>query len=1038
MAFSNNLLFSLLFFAAFSVYLFFGIYIIHRNIKTNQGIAFLAVCIALCFWSFGFSMANFAADMESCLFWRRVSALGWGSIYSLLLHYLLLLTECRLPQKHRQLYSLLYLPALISVFAFSISNEITAVQYNLVKVNYGWVNVAVQNGLTIFFDIYYVGYILACLAVVWNWKRRSTDKLVQKQARIIFISIAAALVLGSLTDVIFNTTLAEPLPQMAPLFILIPVYAIYYCMKHYSLMLEAGDEKADLILDEETRSRLHSYVAIAYIAGGLLSFMAYFFNYYLVNDEQRLRSTIYTSGLLVILGLIIVFAKLLKDVKVRYTIVLMTILVSIPLITLSFTQFAAITVWAFPLVLIIPSLVLDSQRPLFLISSVAILTQLLVWINAPIEAVPIDQFDFILRIGTIIIALWIGAFVNKTYLERLRKNNAQYEFHKLISEISFDFVGINQENMDEKYNNLLNKTGRYFGADRAYVFLIDQAAGRMSHSHAWWNESVSSRYQGLENASLDTFPWIAQKLNSSKLVYIEEVDKLPREAEAEKIQLTKQGVQSVVIVAIEENEELLGLVGLDYLQAPYNSWTSYDVDLLKIIANLLADGIIKIRAEKKIGRMAYYDNLTGLANKVLFNNRLDEAINLCRTNNEYLGVVFLDLDSFKIVNDTMGHSGGDTILKGVARALEQCLASKGMVARFGGDEFLIMVNCLTDTKNIVKVVDSIMEIFKQPFDVNGQEFYITVSAGVAIYPFDGEDAETLVKNADIAMYTAKAMGKNQYKLCTAEIKEEVKKNIQLSNNLYKALERNELTVHYQPQISLPAGEIVGFEALARWNHPQLGMILPGVFIPLAEMNGTIDSIGNWVLYTAICQNKKWHDMGYTHLRMAVNLSIVQVNNPRFVDNVEQMLKEVGLDPKYLELEVTESIATKEAGHIVITINKLKQLGISISIDDFGTEYSSFNWLKMLPINRIKIDRQFIQGIENSEKDQAITKIIINLAKSLSIDVLAEGVETMPQLEFLNQKLCDEVQGFYYYRPMPAEEAEKILADEKTIDACKCE
>jgi predicted signal transduction protein with EAL and GGDEF domain len=292
--------------------------------------------------------------------------------------------------------------------------------------------------------------------------------------------------------------------------------------------------------------------------------------------------------------------------------------------------------------------------------------------------------------------------------------------------------------------------------------------------------------------------------------------------------------------------------------------------------------------------------------------------------------------------------------------MEQQLRKTDTVARFGGDEFLVLVNNLAYNEDIIKVVENLIEVFEHPFNVNGQEFYITCSAGVAVYPFDGEDAETLVKNADIAMYIAKSRGKNQYALCTEDMKDEVKQNIKLSNCLYRVQERDELSLYYQPQVKLNTGQIIGLEALLRWKHPEMGMIHPSTFIPLAETNGTINSIGEWVLKTAARQNRLWQDKGYPHLRMAVNLSIVQFNNPSLVANVERILQETDLNPKYLELEITESVATKESTNIVDTLNRLKQLGVSISIDDFGTEYSSLNRLKELPIDRIKIDMQFVK------------------------------------------------------------------------------
>lgn len=278
------------------------------------------------------------------------------------------------------------------------------------------------------------------------------------------------------------------------------------------------------------------------------------------------------------------------------------------------------------------------------------------------------------------------------------------------------------------------------------------------------------------------------------------------------------------------------------------------------------------------------------------------------------------------------------------------------------------------------------------------------------------------------MYEAKKMGKNQYVLCTDSMKEKVQRNMILSNDMFEALERNEFIIHYQPQVDLATGEINGLEALLRWNHPERGMIAPGIFIPLAEENGMINSIGSWVLKTACQQNKKWQEMGLGNLCMGVNLSAVQFVDANIAENIEKIIKETALDPKYLELEITESIAIKKETHAEKVIKKLKDTGISIAIDDFGTEYSSLSRLKKLPIDRIKIDMQFTQGIENNKKDREIIIVIINLAKGLGMNVIAEGAETKEQVDFLSRESCDDVQGYYYYKPMPADEIEDILID----------
>ncbi|SDL01371.1 bifunctional diguanylate cyclase/phosphodiesterase [Natronincola ferrireducens] len=437
------------------------------------------------------------------------------------------------------------------------------------------------------------------------------------------------------------------------------------------------------------------------------------------------------------------------------------------------------------------------------------------------------------------------------------------------------------------------------------------------------------------------------------------------------------------------------------------------------------------KIQEEMRYLAYHDYLTGLPNRLLLTDRLKQAIHISKRTERIIGVIFLDLDAFKIVNDSIGHDQGDELLKEVAQRLTDTLRKADTVCRMGGDEFLIIIQNLTNVNDLERIVKKIMHIFSYPFKLKEQNFYVTASAGVAIFPEDGEDVEMLIKNADIAMYKAKEKGKNQYVFCSPVMKNQVAETMKLTNCLYRAHERNELILHYQPQISHNTGKIIGVEALIRWNHPELGLVSPGKFIPIAEQTGLINPIGEWVLRTACHQNKAWQDAGFPHIRMGVNLSVYQFQDSNIVTQVESVLKETGLSPKYLELEITESIVMKETSYIVEVLNDLKKLGVIISLDDFGTEYSSLNYLKQLPIDRIKIAIQFIHGIAVSNKDEAITKAIIILAKNLGMNVIAEGVETKQQLTFLSQRMCDEVQGFYYHKPMPASEVEALLRRDNT-------
>lgn len=435
---------------------------------------------------------------------------------------------------------------------------------------------------------------------------------------------------------------------------------------------------------------------------------------------------------------------------------------------------------------------------------------------------------------------------------------------------------------------------------------------------------------------------------------------------------------------------------------------------------------IRRQAQEKIEHLAYYDTLTGLPNRTLLIDRVHQAMDLAKRIEKPIGVMYIDLDGFKSINDTLGHIRGDELLKSVAERLTAVMRESDTVARMSSDEFVVMALNLDDAEKIGVVANKLLSIFKQPFESGNHEIYLTISIGISIFPTDGETPESLIKDADLAMYKAKDKGRNQFVFCTAVMKDIISENLKLSNGLYRALQKNELEVYYQPQVNQGTRSIVGLEALLRWNHSELGLVSPGKFIHLAEQTGLINPIGKWVLQTVCRQNKAWQEAGLPYVRIAVNLSIIQFQNPDIVGQIKEVLEETGLDPQYLELEITESIAMKEPEYIISVLNEFRSLGIYISIDDFGTEFSSLNYLKLLPINRIKIPMSFIKGIAVNERDEAITKTIIVLAKNMGLDVIAEGVETKEQEVFLVRRMCNEMQGFYYYKPMRAVDIENIM------------
>ncbi|MGG3450207.1 sensor domain-containing protein [Domibacillus aminovorans] len=421
------------------------------------------------------------------------------------------------------------------------------------------------------------------------------------------------------------------------------------------------------------------------------------------------------------------------------------------------------------------------------------------------------------------------------------------------------------------------------------------------------------------------------------------------------------------------------------------------------------------KAEKAIYQVAYYDYLTGLPNRRLFQENMKIFDSL--SPHYPCAVVYIDLDRIKNINDTMGHNMGDQVLKSVSKRIQKALRTGDMVARIGGDEFIVLLPNIY-WKEVDRIVARIMRHIEKRMIIDEKEIFMTASIGISVYPDDGQDSETLIKHADAAMYLAKENGKNNFQFFTKELEEKAAKKMMLERELHKALECGQFQLHYQPQFDIHSGHMIGVEALIRWKHPKIGMISPVDFIPLAEETGLIVPIGHWVLQTACRQNKKWQDNGFPPIRISVNVSARQFSQPHFVDTVKEVLEQTGLSPDWLDLEITESM-TLEGEFFHSVLQKLKDLSIHVSVDDFGTGYSSLSSLRHFPVNRLKIDQTFVRTWD--DKNKAIIAMIITLAKNLEMNVIAEGVETIEQAIFLKEMNCHEAQGYFYAKPVPVEE-----------------
>jgi diguanylate cyclase (GGDEF)-like protein len=422
---------------------------------------------------------------------------------------------------------------------------------------------------------------------------------------------------------------------------------------------------------------------------------------------------------------------------------------------------------------------------------------------------------------------------------------------------------------------------------------------------------------------------------------------------------------------------------------------------------------------------AHHDELTGLANRTLFEDRAAVAIAHARRTGGHSAVLFLDLDRFKTVNDSLGHAMGNRLLQAVSKRLRAATRAEDTVARLGGDEFVVLLPHLDDPGDAAHVAAKVLAGFDDPFALNGHQLFASPSIGIAVFPGDGSDADALLENADIAMYRAKQQGRRRFCTYDRSMNDTAHERLALENQLHGAIERGELRLHYQPKIHLATGRVMGMEALLRWEHPELGLLQPSSFIPLAEETGLIVPIGEWALEEACRQNQEWSRAGFEPLVVAVNLSLRQFQHERIEDVTARVLRNTGLDPMLLELEVTESLAMQDPERIMATLADLKGLGVKCSIDDFGTGYSGLSHLMGFPIDKLKIDKSFVATLD-TDREAPIVVAVVALARGLGLEVVAEGVETTEQLERLRELGCDEMQGFLFSRPVPPQIFEQLL------------
>lgn len=1016
--------YSLIFFVVASLYAIIGTYVLSLNYKSTLNRVFFALNFSLGIWAFAYSLLNVAATYEVALFWNRLSVLGWGMMYSFLLHYILVLTDNAF-LKRKWAYVFIYVPALVNVVVFGVSGATARLEFELLQTHAGWVNTSPNSFYDYYFYGYYLVYSILTLVCIGAWRNASRDKKAKKTVVVITAAITLSIVMGSVSDVFLRRAFQDVRPQMGIVFALIPILAVLYSIKKHGVMAETTGRVeflSEKVLTQEKRVAFYKALSFVLVFGSL----AYLVLDYLIFDKA-LTGILKFGGFVLALGLILWILPHLKIKESAQDVYMGLALVTImPALYLHFGQYGYNSViWTVPFFLMILTTVFRNEKLLFIVFASAIIVEFSTMISTRAFVTTIQKADYQQRLAIYILISAIIYYISHLYRQRLEEHEKQTVLQKAVSKVSSDFVGVTVDNFDAKIDAMLSMIGTYFKVDRAYVLRYDPVVQKLDYTNEWYDTSAVSVQAPVKSLSTASFSWWIKELERSGVLYVADVEGLPVEAAAEREVLMRRSIKSILLVPVCKDGQLLGFLGVDSLSIQ-KSWTAENQEVLRIMASIVSHAIAKVEAEKKINFMAYYDALTHLPNRAYFTRDLHRKIERLQGADTLMGILLMDLDEFKSINDTMGHDSGDQMLLEVAKRLLQAVGDSDTVCRFGGDEFLVLLPHRKVPEEIVEAVERLIGVFDAPIEVKERSFYVTASCGVAVYPFDGSHLEALYKSAELAMVASKTNGKNQTTFCTPVMKSAVQEQIELSNDLYRALENDEFLLDYQPQVNTQTGDITGVEAFIRWHHPEKGVISPGVFIPLAEQTGLIHRIGKWTLKEACRQNMDWQSKGCPPMVVAVNLSVEQFRGQELVEAVSDALAESLLAPRYLELEIKERIVVKEPSDVIGILHQLKALGVSLTIDDFGTDYSSLSRLKELPVDRLKVAMEFVQGIGKDEKDEAVSAVIMDLAKRLGLKLVAEGVETEEQLSFLKKHLCDDSQGDYFYQPMSAEAIEKII------------
>ena len=1028
-----DLVISIIFYVCGYFYIIAGAYAIINNVKSKLNRLFIFFAISLAIWSFTYSIANTAPTAEESAFWMCMSIFGWGVFYAVLLHLILVLTKTEIRMNKRIALIAIYLPALINIILFAPFGILGKQQYEMEKTELGWVNVRPADIWGILFIVYFVVVLSLVFLFLIRWYRKlEPGTPLKKQAGFFLISLPITFVLGAATDNLPGIIGTRPLPRMAIIFMVIPIITLFFASKKRGgVFLERKERKTVIISAEESddgdRLRLFQFATSIFVVGAGISFLIGYFGM----GKDLLKEFI-LAGSLSVLGIITRLIPVMsKKPAVQNTIFLMVSVLGTFFFLATNAKTGALTVWSVYIIFLLFTVILDSKIHALVFTVSSIIIQIVFWIIRPKIPVIINVNEYTTRIFVIMLSFIVVRYLTEEYDAKIKAYGRFAGEQEILEKISSSFISVNSENAKRKIDEMVKTASGLLKFDNAYLLQFDadyEGATVVNTYVKDFDNSLPFRPE-MEIKTAD-LPVARLLIDRNAPIMSEDVTEIAADEGKNYTDFfTSRGINSFFALPVRVDKTVGGMFVIEYSDRSDKRFTEGRLHFLKIIANILGDARKKILYEERLYNFAYFDEATKLANRNMLKKRLDEVIYRKKESGK-IAVLDVELENLRMINDTFGHAAGEQVMIESAVILKKLLEKCCEVSRTGEGEFAVILPNVLSSEQIERSAHRILDSFSRPVStkLGIEALHIIVRIGISVYPDDGRDADSLLKNADLAGYEAKSRDKD-YVFYTDRLENEIAETTQLTNKLFRSLEKKEYSLEFQPQISCETEKTVGFEALLRWTTDDNRRIPPNRFIPMLEQTGLIYDVGLWVLEEALKEQKKLVEKGFPPLRVSVNLSVVQFEEDSFISDIAEIIKKSGVNPEYIELEITESLFSKEPKLVLEKLYKLKELGIKIAIDDFGSGYSSLNRLKMLPFDRIKIDKSIIDYIDLDDKSAPITKTIILLANEFKAEITAEGVETKEQAEFLKSIFCGEIQGFYYSRPLTSEAFEEFLRAE---------